>query len=100
VYYHGQTLTQDARQVDGRTYVPLADVARALGGRVASRGGGLEIVTGAGGAPGAGQTAQGGDRRGPGRDRQCRGLVLQRLLAFPRQLRGPPRHLRVAVLSA
>jgi hypothetical protein len=60
VYYHGQTLTQDARQVDGRTYVPLADVARALGGRVASRGGGLEIVTGGGGATGEGQTAPGG----------------------------------------
>lgn len=45
VYYHDAVMTQDARQINGRTYVPLADVARALGGRVASRGSDLEIAT-------------------------------------------------------
>ena len=62
VYYNGQTLTQDARQMNGQTYVPLADVARALGGRVATHpGGGLMIATdnGAGGSE-AGRPAAGG----------------------------------------
>jgi hypothetical protein len=61
VYYHDQVMTQDAQQIDGRTYVPLSDVARALGGQVASRGTGFEIVTG--GAPSSSaekRTAAGG----------------------------------------
>jgi hypothetical protein len=62
VYYHGQALTQNARQIDGQTYVPLNDVARMLGGRVAARGGGLEIVSGGSTSvePGGGRTAAGG----------------------------------------
>jgi hypothetical protein len=58
VYYHNQVMTQDAQQINGRTYVPLSDVARALGGQVASRGGGFEIVTGGGSADS--RTAAGG----------------------------------------
>ena len=60
VYYHDQVLTQDAREINGKTYVPLADVARALGGRVAPHGTGVAIVTGSSGSSGGGQTAEGG----------------------------------------
>lgn len=62
VYYHDKVLTQDAREVNGRVYVPLADVARALGGQVATRGGGYAIVTGGGASPDAdtSRTAAGG----------------------------------------
>ncbi|HET6382930.1 MAG TPA: hypothetical protein VFJ58_06015 [Armatimonadota bacterium] len=45
VYYHGAVMTRDSRQIEGRTYVPLADVVRALGGRIAAHADGLEIVT-------------------------------------------------------
>lgn len=62
VYYHDQVMTQDARQFNGRTYVPLTDVARALGGQVASHAGGFEIVTGGGASTDtdANRTAAGG----------------------------------------
>jgi hypothetical protein len=61
VFYNDQVLTQNARQIDGQTYVPLSDVARVLNGRVTSGGGRLEIVTGgASGDSDGGRTAAGG----------------------------------------
>ena len=46
---NGQVASHDVRLIDGRPYVPLADVARALGQTVVTRAGGYEI-TSAGGA--------------------------------------------------
>jgi hypothetical protein len=62
VYYHDQVMTQDARQIDGRTYVPLSDVAHALGAQVASHGDGYAIVSGGSGSSGSSdiRTAAGG----------------------------------------
>jgi hypothetical protein len=44
VYLNDQVMTQNARTIDGHTYVPLADVAKALSCHVASRGGGYALV--------------------------------------------------------
>jgi hypothetical protein len=64
VVYHGAVVSSDVSMVGGRPYVPLADMARVLGGKVTSRGDGYEIVTGeaGGGASGdaASRTAAGG----------------------------------------
>jgi hypothetical protein len=46
---NGQVASRDVRLIDGRPYVPLADVARALGQTVVTRAGGYEI-TATGGA--------------------------------------------------
>jgi hypothetical protein len=68
VYYHDQVMTQDARQIDGRTYVPLSDVAHALGAQVASRGDGFAIVTG-----GSGSSTSAGSRTAAGGANEVRG---------------------------
>jgi hypothetical protein len=46
---NGQVASHDVRLIEGRPYVPVADVAKALGQTVVARGGGYEI-TAAGGA--------------------------------------------------
>src|SRR5689334_457235 len=46
---NGEVASRDVRVIDGRPYVPVADVAKALGQTVVTRGGGWEI-TAAGGA--------------------------------------------------
>jgi hypothetical protein len=56
VSYKGQTFTSDSRVVGGKVYVPLADVAKLLNGRVAGSGGSYQIVT----AGGSSQSAAGG----------------------------------------
>jgi len=45
VYYHGSVLTHSAKSIGGQTYVPLADVAKALSCRVSSTGGALSLVS-------------------------------------------------------
>ena len=45
VYFHGTTASTGVTVVNGQPYVPLADMARALGGKVTPRDGGYEIVT-------------------------------------------------------
>lgn len=49
VTYKGQVVSHDVRVIDGRPYVPLADVAKILGGSVAKGDGGYTIEA-AGGA--------------------------------------------------
>jgi len=58
--YHGATVSSDVTVVNGRAYVPLADMARALHGKVIQRGGEYEIVSGATDTEGSGRTAPGG----------------------------------------
>jgi hypothetical protein len=48
VSYHGAVVSSDINVFNGRPYVPLADMARALGGKVAQRSDGYEIVTASG----------------------------------------------------
>lgn len=44
LYLNGKVASRSLRVIDGRSYVPVADVARALGATVAARGDGYEIV--------------------------------------------------------
>jgi hypothetical protein len=60
VIFRGATVSSEVSVINGRAYVPLADMARALGGNVVARAGGYEIVTHAAGADGDGKTAPGG----------------------------------------
>jgi hypothetical protein len=46
---NGRSASRDVRMIGGKPYVPLADVARALGQQLVSRSGGYEIIA-AGGA--------------------------------------------------
>ena len=54
---NGKTASSDVRTMGGKTYVPLADVAKSLGMKVVKRGNGWEIKK-------AGGTYQVGDLRG------------------------------------
>jgi len=58
VTYHGATVSTDVTVINGHPYVPLADMARALGGKVVQSGGNYEIVVS--GSSGSGKTAAGG----------------------------------------
>lgn len=42
---HGKTLSSDLRVISGKTYVPLADMARAMNGKVVKNGTSYEIQT-------------------------------------------------------
>jgi len=41
---NGRSASRDVRMIGGKPYVPLADVARALGQQLVSRSGGYEII--------------------------------------------------------
>ena len=60
VVFRGNTISSDITLVNGRPYVPLADMARALGGKVETRSGGYEIIASSVGSAEAGRTAPGG----------------------------------------
>lgn len=60
VIYHGNVMTRDVREIAGRPYIPLADVAKILGGHVASRGGGEYEIATTGGGSGEVRAADGG----------------------------------------
>jgi hypothetical protein len=53
LYVNGQVASQDVRVIDGRNYVPVGDLAKALGMTVVSRADGIELTN----AGGAGQIA-------------------------------------------
>ena len=60
----GKTLSSDLRVIGGKTYVPLADMARAMNGKVVKNGNGYEIQMEAssddsGGVPGGGTAIKG-----------------------------------------
>lgn len=57
VLFHGNTVSTDVTVINGRAYVPLSDMARALGGKLKQRGNDYVIVTGSGGD---GQNVPGG----------------------------------------
>ena len=48
VQYHGNVVSSDVSEIDGRPYMPLADVAHMVGGHVVSAGDGYAIVSGGG----------------------------------------------------
>ncbi|MHB8637772.1 MAG: hypothetical protein ACYC96_15000 [Fimbriimonadaceae bacterium] len=61
---NGKTLSNDLRVIGGRTYVPLADMARALSGKIVKKGKGYDIQTAptgdaSGGVPGGGTAISG-----------------------------------------
>lgn len=43
--YHGKTVSHDIRMIDGHAYVPLSDMARAVGGRAVKDADGFTIQT-------------------------------------------------------
>jgi len=46
--YHGSVISSEVTVISGRAYVPLSDVAKALGGKTVTRANGYEIVSSTG----------------------------------------------------
>jgi hypothetical protein len=67
VTYQGSIMSRDVLKANGKTYVSLADVAKALGGHVAAHGTSYEIVSG------SSSEGSGGSRNAPGGANEVKG---------------------------